>query len=77
VGSSIETDSYGALETALRGLTQSIFFPKTETIFDFFPNPDSFLSFTNWESKLVDFEFPKEAEFHSILVPTINALKYS
>lgn len=57
VGSAIEQVHYGELETLLRAQLQSIFLPKTETIFDFYLQPDTQVGFVSWESKLCDYEF--------------------
>jgi dynein heavy chain, axonemal len=46
-------------------------------LFDFFVNPDSYLNFLSWEARLQEFEFPKGAEYHDIMVPTIDTLKYT
>jgi dynein heavy chain, axonemal len=76
IGSSITNASYAEFETAVRAQIQNIFLPKTETLFDFFVNPENLLSFISWETKLQEFEFPKGCEYHDIMVPTIDTLKY-
>jgi hypothetical protein len=52
VGSSVQNVSYGEFETAVRAHLQNVFLPKTETLFDFFVNPDNLLSFVSWEARL-------------------------
>jgi hypothetical protein len=48
IGSSISNASYSEFETAVRAQIQNIFLPKTETLFDFFVNPENLLSFVGW-----------------------------
>lgn len=55
VGSSITSSSYAEFETAVRAQIQHVFLPKTETLFDFFVQPDNLLSFVSWEAKLQEF----------------------
>lgn len=55
VGSSIQNISYAEFEAAMRSNLQNVFLPKTETLFDFFVNPENFLGFVSWEARLQEF----------------------
>jgi dynein heavy chain len=54
-----------------------ITFPRAESIFDNFINPDTQQSFVNWTTKVPEFVFDKDAQFFDLLVPTIDTIKYS
>jgi len=48
IGSSIQNVCYTEFENAFRASLQNIFLPKTETVFDFFANPENYLTFISW-----------------------------
>lgn len=52
-------------------------FPKGETIFDFFLDPETQKCFLDWESKLEAFKFDRDTPYFELLVPTIDTTKYS
>jgi dynein heavy chain len=54
-GGSIESKHYQDFEAAVRLVLPSLFFPKTETIFDFMVNPDNYHTFISCESRLAEF----------------------
>lgn len=54
-GGSIESNHYADFEANVRLALPNIFFPKVETIFDFFVNTETFTTLISCESKIPEF----------------------
>lgn len=76
-GGGISYVNNAELITIIEEVFPDITFPRAESIFDHFINPDTQQGFVNWSTKVPEFVFDKDAQFFDLLVPTIDTIKYS
>ncbi|CAD8108771.1 unnamed protein product [Paramecium sonneborni] len=64
------------IATYVKDQFQSLLYPKGDTIFDFYVDQNDFTTLLSWESQLQEFQFVKDQSFFSIVVQTVDTLKF-
>ena len=77
LGGGISSNHNSEITSLIEECFTDITFPRADSIFDHFVNPDTQQGFVNWSTKVPEFEFDKDAQFFDLLVPTIDTIKYS
>ena len=76
IGGSFSTKAYKHLDNILRDNFQKLHIPLTETVFEYFAD-FKLLKFVHWQKAIPHFEFDLAMPYFSILVPTVDTVRYS
>lgn len=75
-GGSLKHTAQRKIDDLFRGIFTQLNIPLSDTVFEYFIDEKT-LKFVHWSKKVPNFEFQKDAAYFSLLVPTVDTMRYS
>lgn len=75
-GGSLKHLTQRKIDDLFRGIFTQLNIPLSDTVFEYYID-DKTLKFVNWSKRVPTFEYQKDAPYFSLLVPTVDTMRYS